>query len=57
MLKIGFKIYYGWKNSIIYKLYTILINETTSAILEVVSDSRQITDLGSLLKYYIIDMK
>ena len=27
MLKIGFKIYYGWKNSIIYKLYTLLINE------------------------------
>jgi len=42
MLKIGFKIYYRWKNPIIYKLYTILINETTSPIPEVVSDSHQI---------------
>ncbi|EPS50688.1 hypothetical protein CFSAN002367_10704 [Clostridium botulinum CFSAN002367] len=55
--RIGFKICYAWKTSIIYKLYTILINETTSPILEVVSDSHQIVDLGSLLKYYIIDIK
>ena len=44
MTRIGFKICYAWKNS---------IYETPSPILEGVSDSRQIKDLGYLLKYIL----
>ena len=42
MVRIGFQICYAWKNS---------IYETPSPLLEGVSDSHQIVDLGSLLKY------
>ena len=42
MFRIGFEICYAWKN---------LIYETPSRYLQGVSDSLQIRDLGSLLKY------
>ncbi|GAE02680.1 hypothetical protein CBO05C_2370 [Clostridium botulinum B str. Osaka05] len=51
MLIIGFNFEFTWENLIRYNIYAILINETPSPILEGVSDSRQIRDLGSLLKY------
>ena len=53
MLIIGFNFEFTWENLIRYNIYAILINETPSPILEGVSDSRQIRDLGSLLKYIL----
>ena len=44
MTRIGFEICYAWKNS---------IYETHCPILERVSDSHQMIDLGSLLKYIL----
>lgn len=44
MTRIGFKICYAWKDSI-YK--------TPSLILQGVSDSHQIVNLSSLLKYIL----
>lgn len=51
MARIGLNFKFTWKNLIKYKIYIMLINETPYIIFEGVSDSRQIRDLGSLLKY------
>ncbi|GAE02681.1 hypothetical protein CBO05C_2371 [Clostridium botulinum B str. Osaka05] len=53
MTRIGLNFKFTWKNLIRYKIYFMLINETPSPLLEGVSHSPQITDLGSLLKYIL----